>query len=77
MNWVRLKFAVMNLKKLAFGSWRNFIFFPLYPEPLLSSLKSGVIQQAEKSAPIFIETDFFSYFSHQKLVPQEFYTPVD
>ena len=29
-RWVRLKYAAMNLKKLAEWSWRNYVSFPLF-----------------------------------------------
>lgn len=29
-RWVRLKYAAMNLKKLAQWSWKNSTFFPLF-----------------------------------------------
>ena len=50
-KWVRLKFAAMNLKKLAKWKWKDSISFIkslVYAEtPVLARAKTGVSRQAE------------------------------
>ena len=43
-NWVRLKFAAMNLKKLAIRKWRDLFSSSFYPVFSLLTLKSRFAQ---------------------------------
>lgn len=59
-NWVRLKYAAMNLKKLANWSWSNSVFFaasaPFYPNIRNSHcfrlLKTVVLWQSETGSSL-------------------------
>ncbi len=37
-NWVKLKFAAMNLKKLATRKWKECFIYPCFFEPFSSFL---------------------------------------
>ena len=76
-RWVRLKYAAMNLKKLANWSWKNSLFlfigihFPHFYDktPVFLKRKQGFFDRLKKEMPLLRHFFFMSIFNGKRLLP--------
>ena len=68
--WVKLKFAAMNLKKLAIHKWMRLLFPPFYRiRSQIANSQSGFFDRLESAAHIYIGQPILSYKSSSRFVP--------